>query len=88
LRTLRSEVPEPRRQGSGLWNLVPYQAFKAADGWVLIGVTNDAAWLRFCSAAGLDDLAENTAYATPKGRIANRQAIVDRIHETIHCALP
>jgi len=74
---------EPRRQGSGLWNLVPYQAFKAADGWVLIGVTNDPAWLRFCAAAELGDLAENPAYATAKGRIDNRQAIVDRIHERV-----
>ncbi|HYZ48523.1 MAG TPA: CoA transferase, partial [Sphingomonas sp.] len=74
---------EPRRQGSGLWNLVPYQAFKAADGWVLIGVTNDPAWQRFCAASGLTDLAENPVYATAKGRIENRRAIVDCIHELV-----
>jgi len=74
---------EPRRQGSGLWNLVPYQAFKAADGWVLIGVTNDPAWQRFCAVSGLTDLAENPTFATAKGRIENRAAIVDRIHELV-----
>lgn len=70
---------EPRRQGSGLWSLVPYQAFKASDGWVLVGVTNDAAWQRFCAATDLRGLAENPAYATARGRIDHRDEIVSAI---------
>jgi crotonobetainyl-CoA:carnitine CoA-transferase CaiB-like acyl-CoA transferase len=70
---------EPRRQGSGLWSLVPYQAFEAADGWVLIGVTNDAAWLRFCDATALHALAANEDYGTARGRISHREEIVTAI---------
>jgi hypothetical protein len=30
------------RNGSGVWHIVPYQAFRTADGWLLAGATNDA----------------------------------------------
>lgn len=74
---------EPKRQGSGLWSLVPYQAFKASDGWVLIGVTNDGAWQRFCGALGLAELAANPGYQTARGRIAHRDEIVARIEQLV-----
>lgn len=70
---------EPQRQGSGLWSLVPYQAFQAADGWVLIGVTNDSAWTRFCSATGLSGLGANQLYATARGRIDHRDDLIATI---------
>ena len=74
---------EPKRQGSGLWNLVPYQAFEAADGWVLIGVTNDGAWQRFCAALNLNEMGDNPAYATARGRIENRTAIISTIQALV-----
>jgi crotonobetainyl-CoA:carnitine CoA-transferase CaiB-like acyl-CoA transferase len=74
---------EPRRQGSGLWSLVPYQAFQASDGWLLIGVTNDAAWKRFCSAVGLHDLGANPDYASARGRIEHRDEIVTAIQAVV-----
>jgi len=74
---------EPRRQGSGLWSLVPYQAFQASDGWVLIGVTNDAAWQRFCTAMALDDLGADDSHTTARGRIAHRDTIVGRIQDLV-----
>jgi len=74
---------EPKRQGSGLWNLVPYQAFKATDGWVLIGVTNDAAWKRFCGALRLGQLADNPTFDTSLGRITNRDEIVSTIQALV-----
>jgi crotonobetainyl-CoA:carnitine CoA-transferase CaiB-like acyl-CoA transferase len=70
---------EPRRQGSGLWSLVPYQAFEAVDGWVLVGVTNDAAWQRFCAATELCGLGADPAFATARGRIEHRDEIVATI---------
>ncbi|WP_063713158.1 CaiB/BaiF CoA transferase family protein [Nocardia jiangxiensis] len=74
---------EPKRQGSGLWSLVPYQAFEAADGWILIGVTNDDAWVRFCAAMELTDLAANEEYAHARGRIEHRAEVVSRIQEVV-----
>ncbi|MGN6358892.1 MAG: CaiB/BaiF CoA transferase family protein, partial [Thermomicrobiales bacterium] len=43
----------PRRWGSAHPAIVPYQAFEAADGYVVIGATNDALWQKFCPAVGL-----------------------------------
>jgi crotonobetainyl-CoA:carnitine CoA-transferase CaiB-like acyl-CoA transferase len=75
---------EPRRQGSGLWSLVPYQAFEASDGWVLIGVTNDDAWQRFCAATDLAGLGANSDYANARGRIEFRDDIVSTIKAFVH----
>jgi crotonobetainyl-CoA:carnitine CoA-transferase CaiB-like acyl-CoA transferase len=58
---------------------VPYQAFEAADGWVLIGVTNDGAWRRFCEAADFEEMGANPDYATARGRIEHRDEIVAEI---------
>jgi formyl-CoA transferase len=63
--------------------LVPYQAFKAADGWILIGVTNDGAWKRFCAAVNLNEMGDNPDYATARGRIGHRDAIVAKIQALV-----
>ncbi len=38
----------PRRWGNAHPNLVPYQTFKAADGWIIVAVGNDEQFRRFC----------------------------------------
>lgn len=66
----------PPRDGSGVWHIVPYQAFATQDGYVLAGATNDAAWQRLCVAIGADALAANPAYATTALRIENREPLI------------
>ena len=66
----------PPRDGSGVWHIVPYQAFATTDGHVLAGATNDAAWQRLCAAIGATDLASNPAHATSAQRIAERDAVI------------
>jgi crotonobetainyl-CoA:carnitine CoA-transferase CaiB-like acyl-CoA transferase len=66
----------PPRDGSGVWHIVPYQAFATRDGYVLAGATNDAAWQRLCTAVGADALAANPAYATSVLRVENREPVV------------
>lgn len=66
----------PPRDGSGVWHIVPYQAFATTDGHVLAGATNDAAWQRLCAAIDATDLASNPAYATNAQRIAERDAVI------------
>ncbi|CAN5873927.1 CaiB/BaiF CoA-transferase family protein [soil metagenome] len=66
----------PPRDGSGVWHIVPYQAFATVDGHVLAGATNDAAWQRLCVAIGADALAANPAYATSALRIDNREPVI------------
>jgi crotonobetainyl-CoA:carnitine CoA-transferase CaiB-like acyl-CoA transferase len=66
----------PPRDGSGVWHIVPYQAFRTRDGYVLAGATNDAAWQRLCAAIGATELGSNPAYATSALRIENREPVI------------
>ena len=66
----------PPRDGSGVWHIVPYQAFATQDGFVLAGATKDAAWQRLCAAIGAADLGSNVAYATSALRIENREPVI------------
>jgi len=67
-------VPIPR-YGSGHPNLVPYQAFRARDGWIFLAVWKDATWRPFCDVAGQPALADDPRFATRAGRLANRKEL-------------
>ena len=66
----------PQRTGSAVWHIVPYQAFRTADGWVLAGATNDAAWVRFAEAIGMAGLATDPLYADAQGRSERREELI------------
>jgi crotonobetainyl-CoA:carnitine CoA-transferase CaiB-like acyl-CoA transferase len=63
---------QPARLGSAHPNLAPYHAFLAADGWLVVGVGNQALWRRFCAAIERPDLADDPRFATSEGRVAHR----------------
>ena len=71
----------PRRLGNAHPNIVPYQAFPASDGHVIIACGNDRQFAALCRALGLEALAENPDYATNPARVANRAALVPLIAE-------
>lgn len=66
----------PRREGSGVLHLAPYQAFVCSDGYVLAGATNDAAWRRFCKAIDRDDLACDPRFASNDLRVENKAVLI------------
>jgi crotonobetainyl-CoA:carnitine CoA-transferase CaiB-like acyl-CoA transferase len=66
----------PRRHGSGVSNIVPYQTFGAADGTLLIAAGNDLLFGRLCQALGLPELAGDARFATNGARVANRDALI------------
>ena len=67
------ETGEPLpRYGSGHPEIVPYQAFEAADGWIFVAAWVDRLWLPFCKAVGLDALATDPRFATRKDRLTHR----------------
>jgi crotonobetainyl-CoA:carnitine CoA-transferase CaiB-like acyl-CoA transferase len=66
----------PQRTGSAVWHIVPYQAFQTADGWVLAGATNDAAWARLADVIGMADLATNPLYIDARGRSDRREELI------------
>src|SRR5205085_11792914 len=49
----------PARQGNAHLQIVPYQLFATADGWLVLAVGNDGQWQRFCASAACDDLARD-----------------------------
>lgn len=69
----------PPRSGSGVWHLVPYQAFRTSDGWMLVGAPNDGAWSRLCAALGAQDLASDSRYSTAAGRVAHKTELVSSV---------
>jgi formyl-CoA transferase len=68
-----------RPWGSAHPSIVPYQAFEAADGYLVIGATNDMLWQKFCAAAGLAHLADDARFAANSGRVAHRREILEAI---------
>lgn len=65
----------PHRLGSAHPNLVPYQAYPAADGWLVVAVGNDDLFRRLASLLGRDDLGADPRYATNAGRVTHRDAL-------------
>ncbi len=66
----------PRKQGSGGANQAPYQAFHCADGFVLVGAPNNAAWQRLCTALEDEELKTDTRFATNESRLRHREELV------------
>lgn len=74
---------EARRWGNAHPNLVPYQAFDAADRPIVIAVGSDAQWRACARVLELDALAADDRLATNAGRIAHRDYVVGAIAERI-----
>lgn len=71
----------PQRWGNTHASIVPYQAFRAKDGYIVLAIGNDGQWLRFCGAAGVPHLAENEHYRTNPDRVAHRDVLVPLLEE-------
>ena len=67
---LSGEVPT--RLGNAHPNIVPYEAFPTADGWLVIAVGNDRQFARLADLLGLG---ARDSWATNAGRVANREAL-------------
>jgi crotonobetainyl-CoA:carnitine CoA-transferase CaiB-like acyl-CoA transferase len=71
----------PARQGNAHLQIVPYQLFQTADGWLVLAVGNDGQWQHFCQAAGRQDLAGDARFLTNTQRVANRATLVSILTE-------
>jgi len=70
---------EPRQVGTAQPNIVPYQAFRCADGFIAAGAANQRQWERFCRALEKSDWLDDARYATNPLRNENRTELVDAI---------
>lgn len=73
----------PGRLGNAHPNIVPYEAFPSADGYLILAVGNDSQFKSFCAVAGLDDLPADERYATNRNRVANRDTLVPFIRQAM-----
>jgi formyl-CoA transferase len=69
----------PRRLGNAHPSLVPYETYRARDGWVIVGVGSELLWARFCEAIGRPEWIEDPRFRTNKDRVENRRALVPMI---------
>lgn len=73
----------PKRRGNAHPTITPYETFRAADGWLNIGVANDKFWQLFCQVIDRPDLAANSRYAKAVDRVALRDEVVPIVAEEI-----
>lgn len=66
----------PTRHGNAHPNIVPYQSFVSADGYLMLAVGNDRQFAKFCEVAGCGELARDVRFASNAGRVAHRDVLV------------
>ncbi|HEY8504210.1 MAG TPA: CaiB/BaiF CoA-transferase family protein [Gemmataceae bacterium] len=69
----------PPRQGNAHLQIVPYQLFATADGWLVLAVGNDGQWRAFCEAAEAPDLAAEERFRTNPDRVRHRDELVPKV---------
>jgi crotonobetainyl-CoA:carnitine CoA-transferase CaiB-like acyl-CoA transferase len=76
----------PRKLGSAHPRNAPYQAFRAADGWVAIAAGNDKLWQAVCEVVGAPGWAGEARFATTTLRAANQVALREMLEERLAAA--
>ncbi len=72
---------EAPRLGNGHPNIVPYQAFRTQDGYVVVSCGNDRLYQALCQLLGREDLAKDPNFATNPQRVRNRDQLVPALQE-------
>ncbi len=73
----------PGRLGNAHPNIVPYQAFRTAQGHLILAVGNDGQFARFCEVAGRPELARDERFATNAERVRHRGELVPVIESIL-----
>jgi crotonobetainyl-CoA:carnitine CoA-transferase CaiB-like acyl-CoA transferase len=71
----------PVRQGNAHPNIVPYDVFACADGFVILAIGNDGQFSKFCTFAGRPELSADPRFATNPARVANRVELTRIMNE-------
>ena len=69
---------DPGPVGTGHPSVVPYGAYRASDGYLVLAPFSEVYWERICGVIGLPELANDRMYASNNTRIADRE-VVDRV---------
>jgi crotonobetainyl-CoA:carnitine CoA-transferase CaiB-like acyl-CoA transferase len=78
------QAKAPERFGNAHPDIVPYEAFPASDGDVIVAIGNDEQFSRLCTIAlERPDLGKDARYKTSRDRLANREELVRTISDII-----
>ncbi|MDH3631304.1 MAG: CoA transferase [Gammaproteobacteria bacterium] len=69
----------PGRLGNAHPNIVPYQAFQTADGYIILAIGNDAQFEKFCDLANSSELAADERFRSNSNRVKNRETLVPQV---------
>jgi crotonobetainyl-CoA:carnitine CoA-transferase CaiB-like acyl-CoA transferase len=69
--------------GSGVAEIVPYQAFETKSGWLMIAAGNDNLFRKFCGVLDLKDLSTDPSFATNSARVVNRERLIPIVAEAV-----
>lgn len=74
----------PGKLGSAHPSIVPYQALKAKDGYIVVGVGNDNMWQKFCQVSGLGPaVADDPRFRTNADRVTHRAECLAVVEEAL-----
>lgn len=71
------------RRGNAHPLLVPYEAFEAADGMLMLAVGNDRLFQKFAEALGRQEWSTDLRFSTNQERLKNRELLVSMIRPLI-----
>lgn len=74
---------EPQRFGNGHPSIVPYGAYSASDGYVVIAVLTERFWPKLCDALDRPDLATDSRFDSNAKRIEARELIETLVKDVI-----
>ena len=69
----------PRRMGNAHPNIVPYQDFPTADGYMIIAVGNDSQFASLCEAIDRPQWARDARFRTNPQRVKHRDELVESL---------
>ena len=73
----------PQRWGNAHQNIVPYQAFRTSDSWIIVAVGNDGQFRKFVEVGGRPELADDARFATNPERVRHRDVLVPIVAEMV-----
>lgn len=73
----------PKRWGNAHANIVPYQTFACADGYIIVATGNDGQYQKFVEVGGRPELAGDPRFATNPRRVQNRDVLVPILAEMV-----
>jgi crotonobetainyl-CoA:carnitine CoA-transferase CaiB-like acyl-CoA transferase len=69
------------RLGNAHPNIVPYQPFPTADGWIIVAAGNDRLWQRLVELLEWPELGDDPRFATNADRLAHRDELIPVLTE-------